>query len=225
MVKQKSFKAIIFDMDGVLLNTEPHHIKIEKNLFAGLGLVISDEEHRTFLGKSSLQMWKEMKSKYGLSKSEDELAKINNDEIVRYFTEMNEIELMPGVKEILKIIHDKNIPVALASSSDIITIDILLSRAGIKDYFLHLVSSETVGKSKPEPDIYLHTARLLSVSPGECVVIEDSPNGIKAAKSAGMYCIAYSGNTSEDIDQSLADMSIDDFSQLEEVVMRIGGRD
>ena len=81
-----------------------------------------------------------------------------------------------------------------------------------------MVSSEQVGGSKPEPDIFLHTAKLLGVKPEECTVIEDSTNGIRAAKAANMFCIAYNGVSANNQDQSLADIQITNFSQIENIL-------
>jgi beta-phosphoglucomutase len=215
------YKAIIFDMDGVLVNTEPHHIIIEKRLFASLGLNISEEEHRSYLGKSSVQMWKEIISKYNLAFAPEHIAEKNSEEIIRYFSGNDKIEIMGGIERVLEELFKKGIPMALASSSDPGTIDIILSKTGLGKYFLHKISCKNVGRSKPDPDIYLYAAGLLSVKPGECIVIEDSFNGIKAAKSAGMYCIAFEGGMSDTTDQSLADESIADFSLLPELLLRL----
>ena len=200
-------------MDGVLINSEPHHIIIEKQLFADLNLNISDEEHNSYMGKSLDQMWREIISNHNLSQKAEELTKWNTDKIINYFSSLSEIELMPDVN-LLKEVSLKEIPLAVASSSDAKTIEIILSRTGLNKYFLYKVSSGLVGKSKPEPDIYLYTAGLLCVKPEECLVVEDSVNGIKAAKSANMLCIAYKGVTSAAQNQNLADESIEDFSQL-----------
>jgi HAD superfamily hydrolase (TIGR01509 family) len=217
-MRRKHLKAIIFDMDGVLVDTEPHHTIIEKRLFARLNLNIGEEEHKRYLGMSPVQMWKEIIRNYNLSYTPDNLAQKSSEEILSYFSGPEEIRLMSGIRKLLEELYVKGIPIALASSSDIKTIDILLSRTGLRGYFQHKVSSEMVGRSKPEPDIYLYTAGLLSVRPEECLVIEDSLNGISAAKKAGMYCVAYKGITSEPPDKSLADTTITNFSDLPEIL-------
>jgi beta-phosphoglucomutase len=219
-MKGKTVKAIIFDMDGVLVNTEPHHLIIEKQLFADLGLTISEEEHSSYLGKSSLQMWKEICLKHKLALNPEDLAQKNSDEILRYFSSPDKIDLIPGVENFLDKIFRRGIPMALASSSDLRTIDLFLSKTGLEKYFLHKVSTEIVGKSKPEPDVYLFTSWLLSIAPGDCLVIEDSPNGIIAAKSAGMYCIAYKADEHKETDHTKADDSFGDFSYLPEVLSK-----
>lgn len=210
----KPVKAIIFDMDGVLVNTEPHHHIIEKKLFVDLGLDISEEEHGSYLGKSSLQMWKEISLNHNLRESPELLAKRNSDAIISYFSTPGKIDLIPGVTNTLDFIVSRGIPMAIASSSETSVIDLFISSTGLEKYFLHKVSTETVGKSKPEPDVYLYTSRLLYVDPEECLVIEDSPNGIRAAKSAGMYCILFKAGAHRDLDQSMADESFSDFFKL-----------
>jgi beta-phosphoglucomutase len=220
-MNQPPFQAVIFDMDGVLVNTEPHHMIIEKRLIAGLGLNISEEEHRSYLGKSSDRMWSEIINKYNLYFDARDLAKRNSEEIIRYFSGQVEIGIMRGIEGVLEELSEKGIPMALASSSDPGTIDLILSKTGLGKYFLYKVSCNSVGRSKPDPDIYLYAAGVLSVRPEECIVIEDSYNGIKAAKSAGMYCIAYEGGIPDTTDQSLADDFIADFSQLPVILRRL----
>ncbi len=210
----KSVKAIIFDMDGVLVNTEPHHLILEKKLFKRLGLNINGQEHGNYLGLSTKQMWIEITRNHDLPQTPEELTGINREEILDYFSKLDEVVLMPGVRDLLEKLNQKGIPLALASASEAAVVDLILSKTALRKYFTHIVSLEAVGKSKPEPDIYLHTAGLLSVAPEECLVIEDSPNGIKAAKSANMICIAYSN------DPNLADESTDDFSGMQEILKR-----
>jgi HAD superfamily hydrolase (TIGR01509 family) len=210
----KPLKAVIFDMDGVLVNSEPHHIIIEKRLFAQLNLDISDEEHSSYMGKSSEQMWTEIIRNHNLSQKAEELAERNTDRIIDYFSDLPEIELMPGIVNLLEKLFQERIPMAVASSSDAKTIEIILSGTGLSKYFLHMISSGLVTKGKPEPDIYLYTAGLLNVKPEECLVVEDSVNGMKAAKAANMFCVAYKGVSSAGQNHDLADESIDDFSQL-----------
>jgi len=216
---QRNLKAIIFDMDGVLVNTEPHHVVIERNLFDMLGLDIEKEEHYSYLGKSTSQMWSEIAVIHNITQSANDLAEMNSAEILRYFSQLEKIEVMPGINDLLEKISEKKIPLALASSSESLIIDLILSRTGLKNYFMHVVSCEEVGKAKPEPDIYLHTARLLSVAPEECLVIEDSPNGMRAAKSANMVCIAYHVAP---CNYYGADESINDFSLMPEILKKYG---
>ncbi|HLT93601.1 MAG TPA: HAD family phosphatase [Membranihabitans sp.] len=207
-------KAVIFDMDGVLINTESHHMVIEHQIFRDLGLEITEEEREPFIGYAADEMWSRVIAHYKLDHSPNDLLNLNNERIIEYFTSQADIEMIPGVNRVLQWIEDRGIPLAVASSSSRIVMDVLLEQAGLDKYFKIRVGGQDVEKSKPAPFIYLHTAGLLEVEPGECVVIEDSTNGIRAAKSAGMYCIGYKGVGFHGQDQSMADETIAEYDEL-----------
>jgi len=116
--------------------------------------------------------------------------------------------------DVVKYLKGKGIPLAVASSSVKKVVDIILQKTGLKEYFSFIVTSADVEDGKPAPDIYLHTASLLNVKPEDCLVVEDSFNGIKAAKSAGMFCVAYTGTTHGSVDKTGADMVIKHFDEL-----------
>jgi len=213
-------KAIIFDMDGVLVDSEPHHVKIEKKLFAKRGLEISDQEHSKYMGKATDVMWKEIIADKKLPFNIKQLVEQTVIESKKHFSLQKKLKAMPGLESLLIKFSKKGIPMAVASSSGQEIIDILLKLTGLKKYFSFTVSSELVGGSKPEPDIFLYTARLLSVKPEECLVIEDSTNGIRAAKAANMFCVAYNGTSVNQQDQKLADIQINDYSELEKIVVK-----
>jgi beta-phosphoglucomutase len=143
---------------------------------------------------------------------------MTNDLTIPVFRAMDRMEPMPGVYELLKTLKSRKIPLALASSSIPEVIDIVLEKTGLHSMFNVVVSSRMVGKSKPAPDIFLLAAGELGVSPGKCIVIEDSTNGITAAKKAGMYCIAYNGPGSEHQNQSQADLIIRDYGVLSAIL-------
>lgn len=207
-------KAVIFDMDGVLVDSEPFHIQTEKQMFRKMGLDISDEEHAGYMGTATDVMWKQITAKRSLSLDIPEITALTIQEGLPYFNSLEKINPMPGLVDLLEKLKVKKIPMAVASSSDTETMRVILEKSGLRKYFHHTVSSSEVGKSKPEPDVFLHAAKLLGVAPENCVVFEDSKNGIKAAKAAGMFCIAYSGANSGKQDSSLADMQIDDYDEL-----------
>ncbi len=211
-------KALIFDMDGVLINSEPHHKIIERQLFDELNIIVSEEEHHSYLGKSSELMWQEIILKHNLHLSAEELAGKNMDSILEYFSLPGKVELISGVKKLLEELKQAGIPMALASSAEPEVIDLFMKMSGLERYFIHKVSFKAVGKSKPEPDIYIHAAEQLSLYPEECLAIEDSPNGIKAAKNANMICVAFKGGSAPDNDLSMADEIINDISLLPEIL-------
>jgi beta-phosphoglucomutase len=207
-------KAVIFDMDGVLIDSEPFHVQNEKLMFRKLGLDISDEEHARYMGTATDVMWEQIIRERNLSLDVAETTAQTIQQEIPYFQSLEKIDPMPGLVNLLEKLQKSGIPMAVASSSDKTIIDIILEKSGLGKYFNYAVSSSKVGKSKPEPDVFLHAAKLLGVKPEECVVFEDSKNGIKAAKTAGMFCIAYSGANSGEQDQSNADLHIGSYSDL-----------
>jgi beta-phosphoglucomutase len=214
MILLPAFDAFIFDMDGVLIDSETFYTEMEQINFKQLGLNISHEEHITYQGTATDEMWKKIKAKHKVPYSIDELVKLTNDLTIPVFKNMEKMEPMSGVVNLLDKLKSRKIPLALASSSFPEVIEIVLDKTGLRDYFDEIVNSRMVGKSKPAPDIFLLAAQKLNVSPEKCIVIEDSTNGITAAKSAGMFCIAYNGPGAEHQDQSQADFIIQDYGVL-----------
>jgi len=210
----KKVKAVIFDMDGVLVDTEPLHIQTEKRMFEKVNLDISDEEHAGYMGTATDVMWKQIIGKRNLPLDVAEMTELTIQEGLPFFYSLEKIDPMPGLIDLLEKLKTKNIPIAVASSSDPETIRVIIEKSGLRKYFLHVVSSSEVGKSKPEPDVFLQAAKLLGVAPENCVVFEDSKNGIKAAKAAGMFCIAYDGANSGEQNKSQADMQIGHYGEL-----------
>lgn len=210
-------KAIIFDMDGVLVDSEPFHVENEKRMFNKMGLDISDEEHAGYMGTATDVMWTKIIKNRNLTHDVADLTNLTIQESLPYFRSLEKIDPMPGLVELLEKFKSNKIPMAVASSSDPETISIILEKSGLKNYFLYAVSSSEIGKSKPEPDVFLYAANLLGVLPQNCVVFEDSKNGIKAAKNAGMFCVAFSGADSALQDRNEADLHISHFSELEKL--------
>jgi len=207
-------EAIIFDMDGVLVDSEPFHVEIEKRQFERNHLNITDEEHMSFMGVASDVMRKKITAQHSLNKPVEELIEQFRAESIRFFSELDEIPVMPGLVELLEKLKGKNYPLAVASSSFPEIIELILRRTDLRKYFQVVVSSQEAGKSKPEPDVFLLAAQKLGVSPKNCMVIEDSYNGIEAAHAAKMSCVAYQGPGANPQLQKEADAIVKSFEQL-----------
>ena len=181
-------KAVIFDMDGIIIDSEPIYFDLEMKLFRQLCLPISEKDHDAFVGTSTRNMWVYLKDKFDIKPSADELVKIERE---LYEKRLMSEKIVPidGVVELIKNLHKGGLKLAIASSSSLYEIETIADLFKIKSYFLQFVSGDEVGKGKPEPDIFLLAAERLSVKPEECIVIEDSRNGVEAAKKAGMKCI------------------------------------
>lgn len=207
-------KAVIFDMDGVIIDSEPMHRLVNEGLYKGLGFSVTDEEYGGFVGISSILMWKALKEKHQLKQSVQELCELQAKGVVDYFGEAVQ-KPIEGVVELMDCFIDNGIFLGLASSSNPELINLVLSKLGIIDKFSCVISGNNVKKGKPEPDIFLEAASKLKVEPQSCLVIEDSTNGTKAAKAAGMKCIGYRNLNSGNQDLSLADFIVDSFRQLD----------
>ncbi len=207
------FDAVIFDMDGVILDSEPHYAVLEKNLFISLKLNISEIEHRTFVGMSMRNMWKKIKANHSTHFSEDQLVELHQNIMVEFFENSDDLELMPNLFELLTTLK-KDYKLALASSSSHRLIDIITYKLDIRSFFDCFVSGEDVEKSKPNPEIFLLTAKKMAVDTKRCLVIEDSSHGITAAKEAGMKCVGYNGSNTSVQNLSNADVVIGDFVEF-----------
>lgn len=214
MINISEYEAFIFDMDGVIVDSENLYTEIEQNLFRQLDLSISHEEHITYQGTSNVMMWTRIKEKHGVSRSLAECVDLTNQTVQSHFESMDSISPMDGVERLLSELQHNNIKLAVASSSTIEIIDVILEKTGLKKYFPVVVDSLMAGAGKPDPAIFLMAAKLLGVQPERCIVVEDSSNGIKAALAAEMYCVAFNGPGSEHQDQSAANLIIKDFSEL-----------
>ena len=201
-------------MDGVLVDSEPFNIEIEKRQFELNHLSISEEEHHQYMGVATDVMWREIAKGHSLDLPVQELIEQNKTESIRYFTELKEIPVMPGLTDLLEKLTRKNFPIAVASSSFPEIIELILRKTGLRKYFQVVVSSQEAGKSKPEPDVFLLAAQRLGINPEDCMVIEDSANGIKAAHSAHMRCIAFEGPTADPNQQIQAETVVKSFDQL-----------
>jgi HAD superfamily hydrolase (TIGR01509 family) len=207
-------KAVIFDMDGVILDSEPLYREIQDKVFVDLGFTVDDREYDSFIGLGVRKMWERLIASRKLTQPIQELIELNQKAIYQYFYMRNKLEPMPGFEQFIDSCLAANIKTAVASSTARQVIEIILSKLGVIQKFSLIVSGEEVKSGKPSPDIFIETARKLKLSPLTCLVIEDSENGVKAAKAAGMYCIGLQNPNSGNQDLSDADKIVDCFDQI-----------
>ncbi|MCB2377142.1 HAD family phosphatase [Hymenobacter sp. BT635] len=207
-------QTVIFDMDGVLVDTEPLHHDAFFRHFAELGIPMTREEYATFLGSSTRNVYQHLKAQFGLLQDVETLIQRKRELFGKSFDESRELDLLPGARPLIEDLHAAGVPLQLASSASKETIARVFTRFGLYPYFDNLVSGEDFPKSKPDPAIFLHAAQLAGISPAHCLVIEDSANGVTAAKAAGMYCVGYSSEHSEGQDLHHADQVVAHLGQL-----------
>jgi HAD superfamily hydrolase (TIGR01509 family) len=179
--------AVVFDLDGVLLDSEQVWDDVREQLVRERGGTWTDAAQADMMGMSSPEWSRYMHESLGLRESPDEL----NAEVVRRLLERyrERLPLLPGALEAVRRLAAEW-PLALASSSNRPVIEAFLDAAGVRDLFAVTVSSEEVARGKPAPDVFVEAVRRLGVAPERCAAIEDSANGIRAARAAGMRVVA-----------------------------------
>ncbi|MDP3985649.1 MAG: HAD family phosphatase [bacterium] len=184
------FKAVIFDLDGVISDTQVIHSAVESLLFARYGISIAPEEiSRRFAGTMSREYFPVVFREAGKTCDDLEGLIRKRRETVMECARGN-VRPIPGAPELIAHLASRKIPLAVGSGSNRSFIDLVLSELQLEHYFSAIASSDDVAKSKPDPAIFLLAAERLQVSPSQCVVIEDGINGMVAARAAGMKCIA-----------------------------------
>lgn len=207
-------KTVIFDMDGVIVDTEPVHHFAYHQLFNQLGITVSPELYASFTGNSTKNIFQKLKAQFELSQSVEELVQAKRDLFNDAFDHKDDLTLLDGVERLIKELKANDIQLILASSSAKVTIQRVFNRFQLFPYFAHIVSGEDFPQSKPHPAIFLEAVRLSQHQAQECMVIEDSTNGIAAAKGAGVFCIGYDSFHSKNQDYSQADWVVKHFDEL-----------
>lgn len=207
-------KTVIFDMDGVIVDTEPVHYYAFQQHFKDLNIHVPDEMYATFTGNSTRNVFQRLKEHFALEEEVEKLIDVKRALFNEAFDKKEDLFLLDGVEDLIKDLHQNGVQLILASSSAKVTIGRIFKRFNLYPYFTHIVSGEDFPKSKPHPAIFEHAASLSVAPKSECIVIEDSTNGIKAAKAAGLYCIGYDSLHSKMQDLSEADLVIRHFNEL-----------
>jgi HAD superfamily hydrolase (TIGR01509 family) len=201
-------------MDGVIVDTEPVHRYAYFKQFDELNIAVTEELYTSFTGNSTRNIFQKLKEKFNLEHDVEDLILRKRSIFNDAFDSKEDLELLEGVEKLIKELHENGIQLILASSASKVTIERVFRRFKLHEYFTHVVSGEDFPKSKPHPAIFQHAASL-SIAPKEnCIVIEDSTNGIKASKAAGIFCVGYNSVHSKDQDLSEADVVINHFNEL-----------
>ena len=208
-------KAVLFDMDGVIVDTEPLHRKAYFHLFEDLGIQVSDDLYTTFTGAATKKVCETLIEKYQLQISHEELAIIKRKYFKHYFYNDADFNLIPGVKALIENYFENDIKLVLASSASMTTINMVFEKFQLENYFIGKISGDELQESKPNPEIFLIAAEIAKEPKENCMVIEDSTNGILAAHSAGIFCTAYKSEHSINQNYEKANLLISDFSEIE----------
>jgi HAD superfamily hydrolase (TIGR01509 family) len=182
------FSGVIFDMDGTLVDSEPHWFVSDSRFVAEFGGVYDEAFRNECVGMGSRAFVQVIQQKFGLKESIDELLAHKD----RHYLDVarGHVQPFPEMVKLVEALSDRGLPMAVASGSSPAIIEAVIEEAGLSRYFgRHLYSSELVLRAKPEPDIFLYTAGRLGIPPRELVVFEDSQHGVAAGKTAGMAVV------------------------------------
>jgi len=207
-------KAILFDMDGVIVDTEPLHHKAYYMMFDAFNIEVSPELYDSFTGQATLNICKQLCQLFNLDSQPEALVQKKRESFAGLFHNDPSLKLIDGVLELIKDYHNNGLTLVLASSASMFTINNVFTRFDLDQYFVAKLSGADLKASKPHPEIFEKAAKTSGHERTECLVIEDSTNGVKAAKSAGIYCVGFDSVNSKNQDYSLADKVISHFNEI-----------
>ncbi|MFM1753609.1 MAG: hypothetical protein RLZZ236_548 [Bacteroidota bacterium] len=208
-------------MDGVIVDTEPVHRYAYFKQFEELNIEVTEAMYTSFTGFSTKNTFQTLKEQFQLQHEVEDLIQRKRNIFNDAFDTKEDLELLEGVRNLIEDLYQNGIQLILASSASKVTIDRVFTRFGLHDFFTHIVSGEDFPKSKPHPAIFEHAASLSMAPKENCIVIEDSTNGVKAAKAAGIYCVGYESEHSKDQNLDEADKVITHFKELNADLVKI----
>ena len=186
----KKYRAALFDLDGVLVDTAKYHFLAWNQIAKSLGIVFTEKDNEALKGVSRMESLDILLSIGGLNLNDEdkkELADRKNQIYVEYILKLTQKDILPGVLDLLENLEAKGVKTAIGSASK--NTPMIIEKLEIKKYFQAISDGNNVSKAKPDPEVFIKAANMLGVDAEECVVFEDTKAGIQAAKSAGMYAV------------------------------------
>lgn len=207
-------KAVLFDMDGVIVDTEPLHRKAYFKMFEEVSIDVTEAMYDSFTGQATLPICRTLCQHFGLSDTPENLVSIKRKHFKYIFENDSDLALLDGVHDLIKDYHNNGLTLVLASSASMPNINRIFERFDLDRYFKAKISGADLKASKPHPEIFIKAAQLASEHTNNCMVIEDSTNGIAAAKAANIYCVGFKSPHSANQDYSKADRVITSFEEI-----------
>ncbi|MCD1116531.1 HAD family hydrolase [Chryseobacterium turcicum] len=210
-----SLQAVLFDMDGVIVDTEPLHRKAYFKTFNQLEIEVSEELYTSFTGASTKRVCETLIAEFNLNHTHENITQLKRTHFKDYFYNDADFDLIPGVRKLIEHYYENNVKLIVASSASMTTINMVFEKFGLEKYFSGKISGADLKESKPHPEIFQLAAKLANEPIENCMVIEDSTNGILAAHRANIFCAAYKSFNSHNQDYSLANIVVSDYSEIE----------
>ena len=191
-----ALRGVIFDMDGVIVDSEPYSMQALIDVLRHYGIDPSEDELRRSYGRRVRDDFVDYFCRYGVEADLD--TAIAHKQARYYHLAAGQLQPFPGVMPLIRRLRDRGYRLALASAGDRVKVAFGMQALGVDGAFEAVVCGDDVAHSKPDPEIYLTAAQRLGVPPAECVAIEDAPAGVEAVKRAGMRCIAVTNSVGRD---------------------------
>ncbi|WP_242206105.1 HAD family hydrolase [Aestuariivivens insulae] len=207
-------KAVIFDMDGVIVDSEPLHRKAYREMFEEVGIEVSDSLYESYTGQATLPICQHLCQHFNLTEKPETLVALKRKHFKYLFDNDDSFKLIDGVLDLIKDYYHNGLTLVLGSSASMPNIERIFDRFDLNQYFKAKLSGADLEQSKPHPEIFIKAAQASGFSAKECMVIEDSTNGIEAAKAANIFCIGYNSKHSKNQDYSKANKVINDFKDI-----------
>ena len=214
----KNIKCVIFDMDGVIIDSEELHKKAYYETFNAIGVKVSNSLYKTLTGSSTINAFQKLVHHFNLDFNPEELVIQKRKRYVNFFENDPNLHLVNGVEEIINFFYNKGITLVLASSSAMINIDRVFNRFNLNQFFSAKISGADLVASKPNPEIFIKATDLAKTPKENCIVIEDSDNGIKAANDANIFVFGYKNPLAEGQTLEFADIIIDSFEEIKKYI-------
>ena len=214
IINQLMKNTVIFDMDGVIVDTEPLHKKAYYQHFEELKIDVDAELFSRFTGKSTRNVYQMIKEIFAIDTNVEDLIQRKRTLFYDLFDSDPALKLLDGVEVLIKNLYSANFQLILASSAAKSTIHRIFKRFNLFPFFSHLVSGEDFPESKPNPAIFIEAQRLSGNEKSHCIIIEDSTNGILAANGAEIFCVGYKSENSKNQNYETADLVIHHFDEL-----------
>lgn len=201
-------------MDGVIVDTEPLHCKAYHLMFDAVSINVSDELYESFTGQSTISICRTLCTHFNLSDSPEKLVALKRKFFKHLFETDTDLQLIDGVLKLIKDYYNNELILVLASSASMNTINNVFSRFNLNQYFIAKLSGADLKASKPHPEIFIKAAEASGYQKSECMVIEDSTNGIAAAKAANIFCVGFKSPHSKNQNYTKADLVITNFNEI-----------